>query len=391
LFFDSASTKRSNCMEITPIFAVVSRDLLDYAAIKRLHQTASKVQILGSFSMSHSEPLRNRLVRYAELRPCTTAFIDAKSPGSDRKENFTIIGPGVAENPDQHVHIREPHGFNIGGARQPPRCTNSQHSHETAEVFVVHSGRWAFRTGEFAKDGEIILEPGDVISIPTQVFRGFENVGEDSGFLFAVLGEDDPGRVTWAPHVLEKAKGHGLVLMENGALVDTAKGQTPPPGVAPMPTATVEELAAIRRFNDDDLGAIVVRAGDSAPSPDTPLAALGVAEHPIIGAGSPAEPMPAGPLNWPHGFNLRRLTLAPGASTPLHVRQEAEVVFVQSGTVEITCDGEILTLGAGDTFTTPIGAARKFASAAGADLYVVRGGDEPAAPRVLETVEASQA
>ena len=65
-----------------------------------------------------------RLVRYRDLRPCTTAFVDARTPGSEQKENFTIIGPGVAENPDQHVHIDIPHGFNIGGARQPPHCVN---------------------------------------------------------------------------------------------------------------------------------------------------------------------------------------------------------------------------------------------------------------------------
>ena len=61
--------------------------------------------------------LTERLVRYEDLRPCLTAFIDTRSPGSDQKENFTIIGPGVAENPEQHVHITLPHGFNIGGAR----------------------------------------------------------------------------------------------------------------------------------------------------------------------------------------------------------------------------------------------------------------------------------
>ena len=66
-----------------------------------------------------------RIVRYGELRPCKTAFIDAHTPGSDSKENFTIIGGGVSENPDQHVHIGIPHGFNIGAAgpqlaAQPP-------------------------------------------------------------------------------------------------------------------------------------------------------------------------------------------------------------------------------------------------------------------------------
>ncbi|MDZ7589029.1 MAG: hypothetical protein U5J78_07840 [Parasphingorhabdus sp.] len=65
-----------------------------------------------------------RIVRYADLRPCYNAFIDTRNPGSEAKENFTVIGPGVSENPEQHVHIAEPHGFNIGGARQPPGCVN---------------------------------------------------------------------------------------------------------------------------------------------------------------------------------------------------------------------------------------------------------------------------
>ncbi len=91
----------------------------------------------------------------------------------------------MAENPEQHVHIGIPHGFNIGGARQPPGCLNSQHSHLTNEVFVVHDGRWAFRSGVDARDGEVMLEAGDVISLPTDVFRGFENVGEDTAFLYA--------------------------------------------------------------------------------------------------------------------------------------------------------------------------------------------------------------
>ncbi|MEZ5789895.1 MAG: hypothetical protein R3D34_03560 [Nitratireductor sp.] len=40
-----------------------------------------------------------RIVRYGDLKPCKTAFIDAHTPGSDQKENFTIIGGGVSESP----------------------------------------------------------------------------------------------------------------------------------------------------------------------------------------------------------------------------------------------------------------------------------------------------
>ena len=42
--------------------------------------------------------IQSRIVRYGELRPCKTAFIDAHTPGSDQKENFTIVGGGRIGN-----------------------------------------------------------------------------------------------------------------------------------------------------------------------------------------------------------------------------------------------------------------------------------------------------
>ncbi len=66
------------------------------------------------------EEMEKRIVRYGDLTPCKTAFIDARTPGNDQKENFCIIGAGVSESPDQVVHIMETPGFNIGAAGQPP-------------------------------------------------------------------------------------------------------------------------------------------------------------------------------------------------------------------------------------------------------------------------------
>ncbi len=63
--------------------------------------------------------MESRTVRYGDLQPCKTAFIDAHTPGSDRKENFTIIGKGVSESSDQHVHLTIPHGYNITGGVTP--------------------------------------------------------------------------------------------------------------------------------------------------------------------------------------------------------------------------------------------------------------------------------
>ncbi|MDJ0699643.1 MAG: cupin domain-containing protein [Woeseiaceae bacterium] len=319
-----------------------------------------------------------RLVRYSELRPCTTAFIDTRTPGSAEKENFTIIGPGVAESPDQHIHISIPHGFNIGGARQPPGCLNSQHSHETAEVFVVHSGTWAFLLGPNKEDGEVVLGPGDTISIPVHVFRGFKNVGDDTGFLFAVLGGDDPGHVTWAPYVFDNAKEYGLVLLEDGSLVDTTVGETIPEGKKPMAPTTEADVAALRKLKAEEMTDCVV----SHPELREASAAGGIpglGEVPIIGEASSVENIGAGKMQWSHGFNLRFVAVEPGAASKQHARHEEEVIFVHKGELAVRLPGGDLTLVPGDTLTVPIDMPRVFANE-GSDIveaYFVRGGDHP--------------
>lgn len=279
--------------------------------------------------------MKSRLVAYGELRPCYNAFIDTRTPGSEAKENFTIIGPGVSENPHQYVHIAEPHGFNIGGARQPPECVNSQHSHDTAEVFVVHSGTWSFNIGEHGDDAKVVCRPGDVISLPTGMFRGFSNIGNDVGFLWAVLGGDDPGRVLWAPEVFEMAEDYGLVLLDGGQLIDTVAGERIPPGAARMPRTTPEQVAALRIPTQAEAEALVWHPG-----------ARQAGVRRIIGDGAP--------LSWPHPFTLDYLVDADERAIPT----APEVVFVHEGTAQIAWEDGVLSLGRGDTFSVPIGLER---------------------------------
>ena len=281
-----------------------------------------------------AEAMEARVVRYADLRPCYNAFIDTRTPGSEAKENFTIIGPGVSENPEQYVHIAEPHGFNIGGARQPPGCVNSQHSHDTAEVFVVHTGTWRFDLGEHGDDARVVLHPGDVISLPTAMFRGFTNVGDDVGYLFAVLGGDDPGRVLWAPQVFDMAADYGLVLLESGQLVDTAAGQSVPADAKPMPRTSAEQAAALDRATAADAERFVWRTTNGAGA--------------IIGENAP--------LGWPHPFTLDRLDIDRG--TDIRKPTAPEVLFVQSGTPTVSWADGTLALGKGDTMTVPLGLER---------------------------------
>ena len=118
-----------------------------------------------------------RHIRRADMVACKVAFIDCRMPGSENKENYSLVGAGVTQSHDQVVNLTEPHGFSLGVAAMPAGTVNNLHVHFTAEVFMIHRGTWTFRWGADGQDGEIVGGPGDVVSVPTWIFRGFTQHG----------------------------------------------------------------------------------------------------------------------------------------------------------------------------------------------------------------------
>ena len=165
--------------------------------------------------------LNTRLAKFEDLVPSKVPFVEGKLEGHRDRLNYSVIGPGVSEDAKQNVKIAEAHGFNIGGVNAAPMNGSGLHSHTTAEVFLVYQGRWRFYWGIDGQEGEVFLNRGDVASFPTNMFRGFQNVGTDRGLLFVVLGENDPGVITWTPKTLSAAKDTGMVLLDDNTLVDT--------------------------------------------------------------------------------------------------------------------------------------------------------------------------
>ena len=314
------------------------------------------------------DEMEGRIVRYGELVPCRTAFIDAHTPGSDRKENFAIVGAGVSENAGQHVHLRESHGFNVGAAGQPPKCRNSLHLHHTAEVFFVLKGRWRFFWGRRGTAGEVVLEEGDLFDIPTGIFRGFENVGTDYGMLMAILGGDDAGGgVVWAPQVLADARAHGLILGDDGRIYDTGKGERLPEGVGPMPPLDDETLAAIPEpAASEVVGDFVARYRDlMALARDRPCTVIG--ERGII------RDRP--------GFEVEFLARGSVSNEPRATGRH-EVLMVMRGHWRLSWEGGETVLNPGDTCVAPPGLRRRLVPAMSgeASLYRVVGTEDPAGP-----------
>ena len=311
--------------------------------------------------------IKKRLVRYGELKPCKTAFIDAHTPGSNQKENFTIIGSGVSESADQHVHINIPHGFNIGAAGQPPKCRNSLHSHRTAEVFFVLSGRWRFFWGRWGTAGEVVLEKGDIINIPTGIFRGFENVGVDYGMIMAVLGGDDAGGgVIWAPQVIEEAKEHGLILSNKGKLYDTKKGENLPSGSTPMPTLSEKEL----KMFDEPETSIIIKNHVARYLDLRSLSYNSTAQ--VIGENGKLRDKP--------GFEVDFLTEKSNKEICLY--KKPVVYMPVKGSWKISWNENTLILNSGDTITFPESLEHNLESSmtGEAALYRIIATDDPAGP-----------
>lgn len=312
--------------------------------------------------------MEKRIVRYGELIPCRTAFIDAHTPGSNEKENFTIIGAGVSESADQHVHIRETPGFNIGAAGQPPKCRNSLHCHRTAEVFFVLKGRWRFFWGRYGTAGEVTLEEGDIINIPTGIFRGFENIGSDYGMIMAILGGDDAGGgVIWAPQVIDDAGLHGLVLGENGRLYDTKVGICLPENVNPMPRLTEEELKTFPELTTRQLVPNhVARYWDMVALSDREPAK-------VIGENAILKDRP--------GFEVEFLTRTSLGDT----RQKSNrhnILMGMKGYWQVTWENGNLSLAPGDTLAVPPDLSYTLlpSMSGEASLFRVINTDDPAGP-----------
>tara|TARA_B100000700_G_scaffold244359_1_gene272494 strand:- start:923 stop:1924 length:1002 start_codon:yes stop_codon:yes gene_type:complete len=330
--------------------------------------------------MKNLDEIKKRLVRRNEMVPCKSAFIDSHTPGSHLKDNFSIIGPGVTENKNQFVNIREPHGFNIGAAGQPPHIKNSLHSHFTAEVFMIHEGTFEIFWGLDAQNKTKLFE-GDVISIPTHCFRGFENIGKKYGFLYTILGGDDTGGVEWAPQVFKDAENHGLVLLKDLGVWDINKNPVPKKAKI-IESMSYEKAKNFDNYSIDQMEKRIYRSGSLKPLLNHPLKSGeygNIKVYRIIGIDE--AKIPGG-----DGFELLLSEANPGGGFRSFRRPEKEVLICYKGIWKVDWGGNGITgtflLNAGDIFSIPRQYARSIKCIGKKDgaLYSIVNKNRPTIP-----------
>ena len=331
------------------------------------------------------DEIGQRTIRRSDLVAAENAFIDCRTPGSERKLNYAIIGSGVSET-EQFINLEIPHGFQLGGASMPPGVNNSLHMHFTAEVFIVVAGQYQFRWGREHIEGEYVGGPGDIISVPTWVFRGFTNVGGDGdNFIFTILGQDHTGGLIWEPNVLRQADGHGLHLTVGNQLIDTVAGDLLTDDIELVTPMTSPQVSAMRAVTSDEMRRRVTTNEDRRFSDRALLCCVvpggGARLALVIGYGMTEDRSQEPRVFNPHGFNVAALRARRGEGMLLHRHKESQVLIVASGEWEVTVNHDdpiSVRLGVHDTLSVPPAAWRSIVNVSDdddAEILVINGGD----------------
>lgn len=292
--------------------------------------------------------MNNRLAKFEDLVPSTLPFVEGKLEGHKERKNYSIVGPGVAEDSKQFIKIAMPHTFNLGAVSAMPKNGSGLHSHTTAEVFIIYSGKWRFYWGAEGKD-ETILSTGDIISMPTNMFRAFENAGDEEGLIFVVLGGDDPGIITWVPSVLEKAKKTGMALLNDNSLIDLSLNEIPK-GKSILEPISKEEIKKFDNYKLEQLEKFIYKNNKNIKQVNKINENVNLIQ--ILGNKFEDNEYP--PLiNQDTGFNLSILKSKKGKITNLKFKKPT-ILFSRTGKWEIMIDDFLCVLNPKDTISIPI-------------------------------------
>jgi mannose-6-phosphate isomerase-like protein (cupin superfamily) len=204
------------------------------------------------------------------------------------------------------------------------------------------------------------------------MFRGFQNVSDDEAYMVVVLGENDPGVITWTPKVIKDAKDTGMVLLNDNSLIDLDK-QKIPEGKKALEPLHENDLHQFDHYTSDEIEKFVIRSSDSQRyiEDDEHFNSNSIINY--LDELSLHEKTFKPHIPHHTGFGL---SLLKGRDAHIHSYQskKSEAFICLDGKWEITCDDQKAIIGPRDTFSAPKNSIRsvKQISEEVGSLFLVR-------------------
>lgn len=147
------------------------------------------------------EQMEQYVARYSDLSEDLDIFPDIRNKPEGRRKHFHVISHNQHLGPSK---ITSRHSFHLSFLEVPPGSRAGLHAHRLPEIFIVHEGQFALIWGNH-EEHRVLLGPRDTISVPPNVMRTFQNVGEIDGVLQVIY--DGEGEVLGEIFVPEKKEG----------------------------------------------------------------------------------------------------------------------------------------------------------------------------------------
>ena len=182
------------------------------------------------------------------------------------------------------------------------------------------------------------------------MFRAFENVGDEEGFVFVVLGGDDPGIVTWIPEVLKKAKQTGMALLDDNSLIDL-NSQEIPNGRKLLKPISKDEIIKFDNYKLEQLQKNICETSKRLKNE------INIGDNVKIShiLGNKFQNKSITPIiKQDTGFSLSTLKSTIGKVENLKI-DKPTIFFSQKGKWNIQTDNSSFELDYKDTFSVPVG------------------------------------
>ena len=214
--------------------------------------------------------------------------------------------------------------------------------HFTCEVFICYRGEWRVMWGFNPDEKSTLISEGDIVSVPTWIYRGFSNVGIDDGFLFTGLGRDDTGGILWGPWTIEKAAEAGVYLTDQYRIVDTRRGDALTKDEKLLKPMTPSEIAALEDWSPERMSNRIVRHADLAWQSeallDSALDGHGAQMASVIGLGMHQGRAAMPPVANAHGMSIEWMKIPPGGQVGRHRLTQKQAIVIKQGTLDLTIE-----------------------------------------------------
>jgi uncharacterized RmlC-like cupin family protein len=175
----------------------------------------SAVKQLKTIQVSPAEMLKN-VSRFRDLKPQSSYYRkdqgipDQAYETVTAKTLYTLMAPSTAAGPMSATPaIVTGDNLSVIIAECPPGDKPMLHAHFfTVEHFFCLAGRFRVRWGDEGEH-ELMLEPFDMVRVPTGVCRDFTNMSDQTAYLLVLItgkSESDYNDIAFAPKESEKFK-----------------------------------------------------------------------------------------------------------------------------------------------------------------------------------------